>query len=145
MRKTDVSLHNTCIASIRRHTILEAIPEFKFTNFYPTPAHFVEEFSAKLDITLHNEELCMCSTVIDAQNWSVLTTQRIITCIEGEQQEGNMSAAKGSDQGKLKDFRKPINKGKIIFKDDAEMPFIYENGKASMVMIYGVKTLVQIL
>ena len=143
--KTDASIHNICIAAIRRHTIPEAIPEFQFTSFYPTPAHVINELSDKLNVTLHNIELCLCSTIIDAQNWSVLTTQRMITCIDGKQQEGNMWEAKWSDQGKLKDFRNPINQGKITFKDGSEMPFIYENGKASMVMIYGVKTLMQVL
>lgn len=144
MNKTDQSLHKICIAAIRRHTNRENIHEFLYTSFYPEPSHFTQEIASKLDFTLHNEELCICSTIVDDQNWSVLTTQRIITYIDGKQQEGNMKEAIGNDFGMFKDRKVKTNFGKVIFPEGKEIQFFIETTKASMIMIYGVKTLNQI-
>ncbi|OJJ23764.1 hypothetical protein BKI52_05285 [marine bacterium AO1-C] len=143
MPKNDSSLHKVCIAAIQRHTMLDFAHEFKYSSYYPEPSHFAEEVATELTITLHNEELCICSTIVDAQNWSVLTTQRIITCIAGGTQQGNIIEAVDRKLGHFKDKENATIFGHIILKSGLEIPFFIETRKASMIMIQGVLTVIQ--
>lgn len=142
--KQNASLHKICIAAIKRHTRVDFVHEFQWTKYYESANGF-EEDALLLAIELKNNELIICSTIISIEHWSVLTTQRIITKLEGERIEGNMSIATGRSMGKLVDQKETIITAKVHFLKHQQVPFIYENGKASMVMIYGIQTLIQIL
>ena len=142
MNKTDQSLYKVCIAAIRRSVMMDYAHEFQYTDFYPTPSHFAKEFSSRLNITLHNEELCICSTIVDDQSWSVLTTQRVITCIKGVQQEGAIAnVTNWTYGGDFKDKSVATIFGMVTLDDHSKVPYMIETGRASMIMIQGIKTL----
>jgi hypothetical protein len=80
MEKSDKSIHNICIAAIKRKTIKPY--DFKWTRFYEESADFKKLYQ-EIEIELSDSELVICSTVIDKDNFSVLTTQKIATKEKG--------------------------------------------------------------
>lgn len=140
MRKTDISIHNIAIASIKRSTIKPY--DFKWTKFYEFNMDFPY---AELSPNLSENELIICSTVIDAKNYSVLTSQKIITSENGVLQSGDHFGATLKPFGNFKGFQgDPYTFGSLLLKNGTELKYFIETGKASMVMIYGMKTVVQI-
>ena len=75
MGKSDKSIHNICIASIRRSAMKPY--DFKWTRFYEENADFKNSFP-EIEIGLSDNELVICSTVIDIDHFSVLTTQILL-------------------------------------------------------------------
>lgn len=141
MTKTDKSKHNICIASIKRSVMKPY--DFKWTRFY----EFNSEFPySGLNLELDDNELLICSTVIDANNYSILTTQRLITKEKGETITGSMNGTIDKSYGDFKGLRYklPFTFGKIWLADGIEFKYFIETGKASMVMIHGVRTLIRI-
>jgi hypothetical protein len=143
MSKSDQSKHRICIAAIKRHTILPN--KFQWTRFYETPeAHVSADLPA--DHPLAPEECMICSVMIDEHNYSVLTTRKLIT-----RENGNISIAEieGASDCLLRNF-KNIHSGKysmgsIRGADGKEVKYLIETGPASMIMIYGIQTLLSIL
>jgi len=70
--KTDKLKHNICIAFIKRSTIKPY--DFKWTKFYESNSDFLY---SGLELNLLENELIICSTVMDANNYSILTTKNI--------------------------------------------------------------------
>ena len=90
MIKTDKSIHNICIAAIKRSTIKPY--DFKWTRFYEENADSKNSF-AGIEIDLSDNELVICSTVIDNDNFSVLTTRKLATKEKGNLLSGNLHGA----------------------------------------------------
>jgi hypothetical protein len=143
MIKTDKSIHNICIAAIKRSTIKPY--DFKWTRFYEENADFKNSF-AGIEIDLSNNELIICSTVIDSDNFSVLTTRKLATKEKGNLLYGNLHGAidklYGDFKGALK--RESITFGTIRLTNGNELRYFIETGRASMVMIHGVRTSIRI-
>lgn len=138
MTKTDKSLHNICIASIKRKTIKPY--DFKWTKFYESNTDF--PYSA-LQLNLLENELIICSTIVDANNYSILTTRRLITKENGQLSTGNIQGATNKLYGDFKGLRdKTITFGQVQLMNKNDLKYLIETGKASMVMIYGVRTLI---
>lgn len=139
--KSDKSKHAICIASIKRHTIEPY--DFKWTKFYETNSEF---YYQGLFTGLSESELIICSTVIDSENYSILTTQRLITKQNGRKNSGYINE-ETSDKG-YGDFKgykdQNFTLGGIILEDRNELKYFIETGRASMIMIYGVRTLLRI-
>ncbi|WP_309845276.1 hypothetical protein [Chryseobacterium sp. SLBN-27] len=72
MEKSDKSIHNICIAKIKRSTLKPY--DFKWTKFYETDSkNLFKNYPFELD----NEELVIGSTVINSENFSILTTRKL--------------------------------------------------------------------
>ena len=136
MKKSDKSIHNICIAAIKRSTIKPY--DFKWTRFYEQNADFINAFPA---IELSENELVICSTVIDADNFSIVTTQKLITKENGILLSGDFNNATDKLYGYFKGHPNiPFTFGLIELDNGDELKYFIETGKASMVMIYGVRT-----
>lgn len=137
MTKTDKSIHNICIAAIKRATIKPY--DFKWTRFYESNADFPY---TSLISDLAESELVICSTIIDEDNYSILTTKRLLTKQNGELSVENIKGAKDKLYGDFKGYKdKGFTFGKVLLQSGNEMNYFIETGNASMVMIHGVRTL----
>ncbi|QEM13025.1 hypothetical protein [Mucilaginibacter rubeus] len=96
-----------------------------------------------MQLDLEEDELIICSTIIDTDNYSLLTTQRIVTKENGIEDIGDMTGATHHDYGikvKLEKFNYVV--GTVLLQNGNEFRHFIEAGKAAAVMIYGIKTLV---
>ncbi len=139
MTKTDKSIHNICIASIKRSTMKPY--DFKWTNFYESNSDF--HYSG-LQLDLVENELIICSTIIDKDNFSILTTRRLFTSLDGQINIENIQGASDKLYGDFKGYQdKDFKFGQIQVQNGTEIKYFIETGKASMIMIYGVRTLIR--
>lgn len=139
MVTSDKSKHNICIASIKRSTMKPY--DFKYTMFYETNSDFPYT-GLQLDLT--QNELIICSTFIDADNYSILTTQRLITKQNRQIQIGNIEGATDKLYGDFKGYKdKMFTFGHIQLQNGSDLDYFIESGKASMIMIHGVRTLIR--
>jgi hypothetical protein len=137
MPKTDKTIHNICIAAINRHTIKPY--DFKWTRFYKEKAEFLNRYSQMAGF--EKNELPICSTVIDASNWSLLTTRKLLTTEEGHLTIGDLNNCVDLSYGLFKGGGKSDKEvGSIQLANGTKMNYFIETGKASMVMIYGIRT-----
>lgn len=139
MAKTDKSIHNICIAGIKRST--HKPYDFKWTRFYESNADFL--YPTLINDLAVSEQI-ICSTIIDDDNYSILTTRRLFT-----KQKGNLivGGLEGSIDLKYGDFKGYTDKdhtfGKVKLHNGDELNYFIETGYASMVMIHGVRTLLK--
>lgn len=140
MKKTDKSIHNICIASIKRSTIKPY--DFKWTKFYENNADFPY---SELEIELADNELYICSTFIDNNNFSILTSKRLVTKQDGQLCSENILGATNKLCGNFKRGEDENNYifGQIQLPSGNVLKYFIETGNASMVMIYGVRTLIR--
>ncbi|MEO0470431.1 MAG: hypothetical protein AAF206_12475 [Bacteroidota bacterium] len=136
MRKSDKSIRNVSIAAIRRSTIKPY--DFKWTKFYDAHSYFTYQ---GLKLGLGENELIICSTIIDDVNYSILTTRRLITMENGYKRIGLLEGATDKGYGIFKGYNKEsVTCGLIGLKNGAELTYFIEVGQASMIMIQGVRT-----
>tara|TARA_R110000751_G_scaffold99664_11_gene193223 strand:+ start:435 stop:929 length:495 start_codon:yes stop_codon:yes gene_type:complete len=139
MNKTDKSKHNISIAAIKRCTFKPY--DYRLTKFYESNTDF--SYSA-INLDLNESELIICSTVIDTENYSVLTTQKLITKENGIESIGNLIGAKDKLYGDFKGYKdKSYTFGFVELKSGTDLKYFIETGKASMIMIYGVRTIIR--
>lgn len=119
--------------------------DFKWTRFYLNNAEFYSTFP-EIELTLLAEELIICSTVIDSENYSVLTTRKLVTkdngIIYSGKLEGSIDKLYGDFKGNLEN--KAVTFGLVQLDDGNNLKYLIETGKASMVMIHGVRTSIRI-
>ncbi|WP_299902122.1 hypothetical protein [uncultured Aquimarina sp.] len=140
MRKSDKSKHNISIASIKRSTI-KPYDDFKWTKFYESNSDF--PYSG-LNLNLTENEMIICSTVIDSENYSILTSQKLITNENGIESSGNLVNAKDKGYGDFKGYKDDsFTLGLLELENGTELKYFIETGKASMIMINGVRTLIR--
>ncbi|MBX3252958.1 MAG: hypothetical protein KF862_02365 [Chitinophagaceae bacterium] len=114
--------------------------DFKWTKFYESNLDF--PYSG-LQPNLAENELIICSTIIDADNYSILTTRRLITKQEGQINIGDLTRAVDKLYDDFKGYKdKAVTLGHIQLQNGSELKYFIETGKASMIMIYGVRTLI---
>lgn len=139
MSKTDKSKHNISIAKIKRCTFKPY--DYELTKFYESNADFPY---CGIELELTEDELIVCSTVIDSENYSVLTTQKLITKESGIKKIGNLSGAKDKLYGDFKGYKdKSYTFGFVELNNGTDLKYFIETEKASMIMIYGVRTIIQ--
>lgn len=113
--------------------------DFKWTIFFEANTDF--QYKGLLDLA--ENELIICSTVIDKDNYSILTTRRLLTNIDGQISTGDI---RGATDNQYRDFKSNKNSaftfGQVQLQNGNELRYFIEKGKASMVMIYGVRTLI---
>jgi hypothetical protein len=137
--KSDRSIYNICVASIKRSTIKPY--NFKLTKLYEDDSkdHFVH-FPFEID----EQELVICSTIIDHDNFSFLTTRKLITNNKGNLRSGSLINAKNKSYGGFKNKTSEFTLGNVILENGENLNYFIEINTASMIMIQGLKTLIQI-
>jgi len=143
IKKTDQSKHRICVSKIKR-TAIKPYDAFEWTKLYEDNQSFFNTYP-DIPIELNGEELLICSTIIDSNNYSILTTQKLITSENGILESGLIMHTKNELYGNFKGHgNEKLTFGKIIVEHEKVIKYFIETGKASMIMIYGVKTLIQI-
>ncbi|HBV14971.1 MAG TPA: hypothetical protein DEB71_06470 [Chryseobacterium carnipullorum] len=141
MKKSDQSLYNICIASIKRKTMKPY--DFRWTQFYDLDSHPKLLFQ-NFPIDFAEEELIICSTLIDPDHYSILTTRKLLTNNKGNIESGSLINAKSKWYGEFKSKTDPYSLGEVELVTGERLDYFVETGKASMIMIYGVQTLIDI-
>ncbi len=115
--------------------------DYKWSKFYESNTDFPY---AGLELCLKENELIICSTVIDNANYSVLTTQKLITKENGVETIGDVTNAIDKMYGDFKGYgRYLFTFGVVQLENGNNLKYFIETGKASMIMIYGIRTLLQ--
>jgi hypothetical protein len=141
MTKSDKSKHNICVASIKRSTMKPY--DFRWTKFYESNSAF-QDTNPDLQMDRAEHELIICSTVIDNNNYSILTTQRLITKEKGLENTGSMAGAADKFYGDFKGYKDELfTFGQVQLDNGSDLKYFIETGKASMIMIHGVRTLIR--
>jgi hypothetical protein len=114
--------------------------DFKWTKFYESNSDLPY---SSLQFNLSESELIICSTVIDSDNYSILTTRRLITSQDGQLNEGDIQGATDKLYGTFKGSKDIlVTLGLVQLKNGQKLNYFIETGIASMVMIQGVRTLI---
>lgn len=141
MKNTDKILHSFSVYEIKRHTYKPY--EFRWTRFYENNSDFLHANPVFTVDKFLEGELIIASTINDHDNYSILTTRRIIS------KEGSVE-----NVGYMTDvirYRVPINSklekfdlvfGTIEFKNESVFNFLLEAGKASIIMVYGIRSMI---
>jgi hypothetical protein len=139
--KDDKYYYDVVISSIKRHTIKPI--DFLYSKIWEKDVS-INQYYAGMGIELDEGELSICSVLIDIDNWTILTTRKIITSIDGIRTECYFNEISNYKYNAIRDYKKEYYLGDIILKNGENMNFLIESGKASMIMIYGIKTRSQI-
>ena len=140
MKKSDKSKHVICIASIKRKTF-KPYDDYTWTRFYESNSDFPY---SQISLNLTQNELIICSTIIDSDNYSILTTQKLITHENGIENIGNLTGSTLKHPGDFKGVNGQLYTfGLLKLESGKALKYFIETGKASMIMIYGIKTLIQ--
>lgn len=140
INKTDKSKHNISIASIKRGTMKPF--DFKWTKFYESNLEF--PYSG-MNLNLSEKELIICSIVIDSENYSILTTQKLITNENGTENCENLINSKDKGYGNFKGSKdNSLTFGLVELENGNKLKYFIETGKASKIMIHGVRTLIRL-
>lgn len=79
--------------------------DFKWTQFYENDSkNLFKHYPFELD----NEELIISSTIIDSENFSILTTRKLITLDNGILFSGDLKNAKDQFYGDFKSEKKSL-------------------------------------
>lgn len=136
MKKSDVSIQNVCLAAIRRHTSQPIAYPFSFIPDQPNFKHITAFFQYEAG------ELPIVIVFINASNWTMLTTQRIIISIEG-----NWTIAPAYQIAHtpadlyIKMGHTPWKLTTLTLKNGETLQYHIETKAASMIMIQGLSTL----
>ena len=141
MTKPDQSIRDICVAKIKRSTFKPY--DYKLTKFFELNSEFFA-FYPDIPLDLATEELIISSTIIDFDNYSVLTTRQLITKEKGVLCSGNLEEASDQSYGDFKGYKADtFTFGQVQLKDGRDLKYFVEVGKASMIMIHGVRTLIR--
>ncbi len=115
--------------------------DFKWTKFYESNSDFSYQ---GLLLNLTEDELIICSTLIDRENYSILTTQKLITVENGRERAENLSGATDKGYGDFKGYKDDqVTFGLVELENGDNFKYFIETGKASMIMIHGVRALIR--
>jgi len=115
--------------------------DYKWTKFYQSNSDFSYQ---GLPLNMSEDELIICSTLIDGENYSILTTQKLITSENGIEQAESLSGAKDKWYGDFKGYKgNLLTFGLVELENGDDFKYFIETGKASMIMIHGIRTLIR--
>ncbi len=116
--------------------------DFEWTKFYESNSDFAYQ---GLSLNLTENELIICSTLIDGENYSILTTQKLMTVENGRERAENLSGATDKGYADFKGYKDDqVTFGLVELENGDDLKYFIETGKASMIMIHGVRTLIRI-
>jgi len=140
--KSDSSIRNICIASIKRHTI--APYDFAFTKFFQKEILNEVTNERFQSLSVHENELPISTVMIDNNNFTIVTTKQIIACKDGVIDSIVPFGTNSCHWGDFKEYRNtPYTLGQITNDAKQVFEFLIETGRASMVTIYAIKTLIE--
>ena len=143
MRKPDNILRQTTVAAIKRKAMM--LHQWELTRLYETDSFDAPDLIKK-DLNLKENELPVASTIAKPTEWTFVTTKKVIGRTSNGLIDINMNDIEKWSWGDFKGkFGEPTTKMSLTTADGQKKDFIIESGKASMVMIYAVKTLKQLL
>ncbi len=135
--KSNGSIKNICIAAVERHTIKPI--DFPLTTVFGNGS--ARPVSNQIDLL--NGELPASQTFIDKSDWTLVATGRIINCFDGIVQETLTEKVSSPHWGHFKGYKnRPASIGEIKLNNCNTFNIHIEAGKASMIIIYSVMTLV---
>jgi hypothetical protein len=141
--KTDLSIYKISIAAIKRHTTMKP-GDFNMTKFYEKQPSVID-LPIVSNISLEEDELIICSVFVNESQWTILTTKRIITKDNSLSFTGRIENFKSRYLGDFKGIdRQKVEQGYIKMKDDSKCPYFIETGKPSMIIIYGIMTVMNL-
>lgn len=92
--------------------------------------------------THYENELPIAMTLVDSNNWTLVTTKQIVSNINGEIKQ---TLAKNVTQRKWNDFKgykeTSTTLGQLTLDDNTTLDIFIETGNASMIIIYGIMML----
>jgi hypothetical protein len=136
--KTDKSIRNICLASIRRHTIKPF--DFTFTRLFENDGVLHD---AVILERLSDNELPISETFVDNNNWTLVTTRQIITCKQGVERSIRPTDVYSWTWDDFKGIRTtPYTLGTLRVNEQQNLEVFIETGRASIVIIYAIRTLV---
>jgi hypothetical protein len=139
--RSDQVIHTFVIYNIKRFTF-NPYENFKWAKFYEKNSDFVKIYP-EIQLSIKENELVICSTVINHANYSLLTTQRIVTKESGIENIGDMTGAIHNTpplQFKLEKFN--YVSGTLQLQNGTVFRYFIEAGKAAMVMEGGIWNLI---
>ena len=140
--KTDASIRNISVAAVKR-SIRQGLVSTS-TKIYEgetIPEGIDSIFNL---IAFYEGELPISHTVIDAENWTLVTSRRIISCIGGIINVAEAANVKYWDWGDFKASGKTdYTQGYVKLDDDEKVEILIETREASMIIIYSIMTLVR--
>lgn len=78
------------------------------------------------------------------ENYSILTTQKLITVENGRERAESLLGATDKGYGDFKGYKDDlVTFGLVELKNGDDLKYFIETGKASMIMIHGVRTLIR--
>jgi hypothetical protein len=140
--KSDTSIRNICIASIKRKIIDPS--NFSLTRMFETEA-FPEIHNGTFKLSdVYENELPISQTIVDRNNWTLVTTRQIITCIDGLTQVTKANSVLSWDWNDFKGYdNKSFTIGQLQLGDQKKIEIFIETGKTSLVTIYAIMVLVR--
>lgn len=115
--------------------------DFQWIEFYESNSQYLYQ---GLRLDLGEEELIICSTIIDEINYSNLTTRKLITVENVKERLEHLVGATGKGYGDFKGYSNhDIAFGLVQLENGDDLKHFIETGKASMIMIYAVRTLIR--
>ena len=114
--------------------------DFKWTKFYESNSDFSYP---GISLNLSEGELIICSTLMDGENYSILTTQKLITVENGKERVESLIGAIDKGYGGFKGYKDDqVTFGLVELENRDDLKYFIETGKASMIMITAVRTLI---
>jgi len=139
--KSDKSVRNICIAAIKRHTI--PLYDFSLTSFFEKELWHEFDNSISVFSNVVEDELPVSMVSIDKNNFTLVTTRQILTCQGGIIRSAKPYNIISWEWNDLKGYTdNPFTCGHLTFSDKQVFEVFIETGKASMVMIYAIRTLI---
>ncbi len=143
MMKTDPSVRKICIAAIKRKT--KAPFDFLATRFFENELIDCIGSDMLILFDVAGNELPIAMTYLDENNFTVVTTRQIISRQNGLIQTCKAEEVKYHGGGDFKGYGESaftLEKHELF--DGRFVDVFIETGRASMVMIYAIMTLVNL-
>lgn len=142
MRRSDANLQTTVVQAITRHTIKPIQYQF---SFLPGAVEFkLLEEKLIAFAPYEDEELPILIVFLDIENWTFVTTRKVVSMIKGSIRMASVSEIKDFSNGDFKDYMKPWRYGRLALANDEIHQVHIEGRNASIMMIYGINTLTTI-
>jgi hypothetical protein len=140
MEMTDKAKMEMCLAKIERSFTPPF--DFKLTEVFNEDNNYNFPEATLDEITLEEGEELICSTFVDEQTWTLLTTRRILSADGLSLDEHSIEGITKSNFGDYKDSVKQAHtRGFLFFKDGNIVPIFIETGRASAIMVTGITTI----
>jgi hypothetical protein len=140
METREKLIHDLCIIGIKGSTF-QPHDGYTWSRFYEENDAFRSTYPA-IELDLLDSERVICSTVLDLDNYSVITTRKLMTKENGKLSAAYFGSFKLKGYVILRDIgdKKPLTYGSVTLENGDELRYFVETSYASMIMTHGMKT-----